>query len=92
MRESEMSELTDVMEECCCTQPYSYSGRGQYGARCFAFNGGISDLASFFAVAALELGAGDVDRLVQKVRMDSMGLRSVFYFPGIPYDGAGEEE
>lgn len=53
-----------------------YSGRGMYGATCFAIEGGTSDLIRFLRALPDEVG----DELVDP-STDSMGMDMVFYWP-----------
>lgn len=53
-----------------------YSGRGMFGATCFAIEGKTSDLVRFLRSLPDEVG----DELVDP-SIDSMGLDSVFYWP-----------
>lgn len=65
-----------------------YSGRAMYGETCF---GVVCDSPGKFALfcAALGSSADDWD-FVNSVRTDSMGLSTIYYFPGYEL-GDGEE-
>jgi hypothetical protein len=60
----------------------NYSGRGMYGETCFGVT--VSDVREFFRFTAA-LGARDADtayQLADALRSDSMGLDTIYYFPG----------
>jgi hypothetical protein len=65
-----------------------YSGRAMYGEKCFGLVGHPSDLLRFF-VALLEAEIEDdgnpevASLLADRVRTDSLGLSTIYYFPGV---------
>uniref|UniRef100_UPI003F4983E5 hypothetical protein n=1 Tax=Amycolatopsis sp. CA-096443 TaxID=3239919 RepID=UPI003F4983E5 len=60
----------------------SYSGRGMYGAECFAlYVDQISDAVKFLVHFGQEQPQ-DACRLADAMRFDQMGLGQVVYFPG----------
>lgn len=81
---------------------WHYSGRGMYGRTCFGFTGGTRDLARFFAQLGHQVGQAyerDAERTEEDDRLDdlleelqrtlttdSLGLDSIFYFPGVEVD------
>lgn len=68
---------------------YGYSGRGMYGARCFGIVGTAGDLVRFATSVAGALWTADgpeLDRLHEAIREeetreDSMGFRTIYYWP-----------
>lgn len=72
----------------------AYSGRGMYGRHCLGIDIDRGQLGVVFA-DVLENGAleeeEDIEAMAEAFRRmstDSMGLGSVLYFPGIPYEEA----
>lgn len=68
-----------------------YSGHGMYGKECF----GVVASIRAFAVFLVELASMDDDAaqtLSGAVRADSMGLLTIYYFPGVQLDGDIDEE
>ena len=62
----------------------SYSGRGMFGDQCFAVVGKLSYFAEFMA----DLGHRAPElalRLSHKVREDSLGRSTIYYFPGFEF-------
>ena len=93
-------QLQDIIE-MAGYETRSYSGRGMYGKECLAFT--VDGRAEEFAVAAdlmnAALDAGEDFVVVEPVlaamrgiRTDSMGLGTVFYFPGVSVDGLRFQE
>lgn len=72
---------------------YSYSGRGMFGKHCLAINveDPLKDIA-FIALEAQNLDNSDVSSYFENVRTDSMGLRSVIYFPYVSYYDDDEDD
>lgn len=68
--------LQDVCENLDIDYTPYYSGRGMYGAECFAITGKTSDLIRFLRALPDEVG----DELVDP-STDNMGLDIVFYWP-----------
>lgn len=65
-------------------RPYKdYSGRAMYGDTCFGLTGTIAQFAQFLIALALEDQEHLARRFADTVRTDSMGLSTIFYFPGI---------
>lgn len=70
-----------------------YSGRGMYGETCFGIVGNEDDLINFATVISWRLGIkqdintfGDFNRLMSAKTVDSMGLDTIWYFPGFQTD------
>jgi hypothetical protein len=62
---------------------WDYSARGMYGASCFGIIGDLRLYGNF--ILALSIYVDDIDEmtdLVNRVRTDSMGHDTIFYFPG----------
>jgi hypothetical protein len=59
---------------------YDYSGRFMYGKSCLGLTGQLRDLAEFLLYVVPETG---VDAEWQDVKMDSMGMDMIFYWPSI---------
>jgi hypothetical protein len=62
-----------------------YSGRAMYGASCFGLvcdAGGFAAFCAAFAKGNFTDDDPDVDWL-SKVRTDSMGLSTIWYWPGV---------
>lgn len=78
MYENEMDALTRAAEELELDLGVrtDYSGRGMYGATCFALTGDFDDLFQAVQAAAIEVG-----EIIPTPRRDSMGLGSVWYWP-----------
>lgn len=68
--------LEEAADEAGVEYRTNYSGRGMYGAECFAIEGKTSDLIRFLRELPDEVG----DQLVDPTT-DSMGLDIVFYWP-----------
>jgi hypothetical protein len=68
--------LEEAADEAGVEYRTDYSGRGMYGATCFAIEGKTSDLIRFLRQLPDEVG----DELVDP-STDSMGLDIVFYWP-----------
>ena len=71
---------------------FDYSGRGMFGRTCFGFVGSVRDLATFFYRLGLvtdevEGDDGTGEELARALRMDDMGLQTIFYFPGLEVQG-----
>ena len=68
-----------------------YSGRGMYGAQCFAIEGdNVMEVLSW-----LIAGCDDTEQaalLVRDAKTDSMGHGTVVYWPNIPYEVTQEGE
>lgn len=71
----------------------NYSGREMYGRTCFGVVGNLRDICKFFVALTAEVSniSDDdaqmerldlVDELIDHMRQDSMGLESIYYFPG----------
>jgi hypothetical protein len=75
---------------------FSYSGRGMYGKRCLALDidGDTSLIGAVVEIAAELAQAGEDDALgdLRDGVTDSLGLGTVLYFPGVPYDDSGEPD
>lgn len=69
--ESQLEDEVDVRDD--------YSGRYMYGAECLAVVGDHYVLEVFLDAATYY----DVDVSLGSVLEDSMGLRSVYYWPGV---------
>lgn len=64
-----------------------YSGRFMYGDECFGIVGGPGEFAEFIALIASDEADGCATeglakRLADAVKTDSMGLSTIYYFPG----------
>lgn len=73
---------------------FDYNGR-YYAKNCFGIVGGIREYSEFLVeVASLEeLGSEYASWLIDTVTTDSMGLNTIFYFPGIqPYTEEDNED
>lgn len=68
--------LEEAADEAGVEYRTNYSGRGMYGAECFAIEGKTSDLVRFLRQLPDEIA----DELVDPTT-DSMGLDIVFYWP-----------
>jgi hypothetical protein len=65
----------------------AYSGRGMFGGACFGvvFRT-VADFAGFM-VALTQENAWLASDLADRVQTDSMGLDTIYYFPGYQLDG-----
>lgn len=68
--------LVDTAEDIGVEYSTDYSGRGMYGATCFAITGNTGDLVKFLRALPDEVG----DELVDP-STDNMGLDIVFSWP-----------
>lgn len=75
-----------------------YSGRGMYGATCFALVGVTSDVLWFasyvtnwFVNPERTDGGGGYDWLWENVREDSMGRQAVYYWPSVTVEARESE-
>jgi hypothetical protein len=75
-------QLEDVMTQLDVEVRTDYSGRGMYGDKCLAIVGDLRDLLRFAAELTQAIGVEDANDILGRVRSDSMGLSSVYYFPG----------
>ena len=77
--------VADVYNEDGETIRESYSGRGMYGAECFGLVV-ASEREAFKAILAMVaedlIDIFDASRLVDDLRVDSMGMSSIVYFEG----------
>lgn len=94
-----MVEVTrDQIREACWDAgldadeaPYwDYSGKAMYGATCFGLQCDEGQLLEFTISLARQDEGMDLEWL-RKVRSDSMGLGSIFYWPGVTIPGEGED-
>jgi hypothetical protein len=89
------SLLEDVLGEAGVEEEprWDYSGRYMYGKTCFGFVGDVSDLAAFFYHLALVTEDDDTIfyDLHRALRTDSMGMNTIFYFPGVDVSRDEEE-
>jgi hypothetical protein len=87
--------LEDVLGEAGVEEEprWDYSGRYMYGKTCFGFVGDVRDLAAFFYQLACVDGDDDVIfyDLHRALCTDSMGLNTIFYFPGVDVSRDEEE-
>jgi hypothetical protein len=61
-----------------------YSGRGMYGDNCLGVVlSGDVDFAKFVILITEVLGTDEAYDLVTKLRTDSMGYSTIYYFPGV---------
>jgi hypothetical protein len=86
-------EIEDALEGCGLDGEISiyenYSGRGMYGSECFGIVCNESNFAQFCAaIGAATDGWGD---WIYKVRSDSMGLSTIWYWPGVSF-AEGQDE
>lgn len=93
-REDVKSQLQTALEladfEC-----YSYSGRAMYGVECLAVN--IDQVGDLVAGVLEYLDGKETDTFrlqmaFRRMKMDSMGLGTVVYFPGTKFSEDGEDE
>lgn len=66
-----------------------YSGRAMYGKECVGVVGDLGDFAMF--CAAIGSTVSDWE-WVRHARQDSMGMKSIFYFPGVQIEPKGESD
>jgi hypothetical protein len=96
--------LMQDLVEAAGYEPYSYSGRSMYGAKCLAVDPG-KDLGWFISdiIEALKQCSYNDDddsraehtaavEAFRDMRTDSMGRGIVVYFPGVPFEGDKEED
>ena len=99
---SDKSVLQRVLESCEI-ECRAYSGRSMFGERCLGVDlGRDMTMGRFFAAVlegieseGIEVGDAEYEIVIetfQDMCMDSMGLGSIVYFPGTPYDGSDDEE
>lgn len=73
----------------------TYSGRGMYGKECLAFDtqdSVIEVAASLFETVLDTENAADFINTFRKIKTDSLGRGTVFYFPSMSVDGLRFEE
>ena len=75
MRTEPIDTLVEAAEDAGVEYRTNYSGRGMFGAECFAIDGNTSDLVRFLR----KLDDDMADKLSDP-SMDSMGLDMVFYW------------
>jgi hypothetical protein len=62
----------------------NYSGRGMYGTECVGVTGSTAELVAFVVTLTTILNDnGDDADWVTNVRQDSMGLQTIWYWPGV---------
>lgn len=76
MRTEPIDTLVEAAEDAGVEYRTNYSGRGMYGAECFAIEGKTSDLVRF-----LRMLDDDMADELSDPSTDSMGLDIVFYWP-----------
>ncbi len=66
-----------------------YSGRGMFGGSCLGFVGSTAQIARSVPSLAIVLGGPEHDEndralgIAARAREDSMGLRTIIYFPDV---------
>ncbi len=71
--------------ECLGYECRSYSGRFMYGKSCLAFVTDDIPLSIGFYIGKGEY-VNEIDEYdLTRMRQDSMGLSTVYYFPNVPY-------
>ena len=70
--------LIDAAEDAGVEYSTDYSGRGMFGAECFAIYGRNADLVNFIRQMPDDVGDEFVDP-----RVDNMGMDYVYYWPHI---------
>jgi hypothetical protein len=68
---------------------FDYSGRFMFGKSCLGLTGELRDLAEFLLYVVPETG---IDAEWQDVKMDSMGMNMIFYWPSIQVITSTDEE
>jgi len=63
---------------------WNYSGAGMFGETCFGIMGDEGDLLEFAVRLARMDDQMDLDWL-RRMRADSLGRRTIFYWPGISF-------
>lgn len=94
LTEDEWNQVNSTAEAFHLTPYPRYSGRGMYGRECFGVYGTPSGFASFmFALGCLTGEAdGEFDNIEREIgsgvlRIDSLGLDTIFYWPALKYSG-----
>jgi hypothetical protein len=74
--------IEDAIDEDASERLYTdYSGRGMYSDKCFGITGSQRDYGAF--LLSLAETNGDLARDLNQVhRTDTLGSRTIFYFPG----------
>jgi hypothetical protein len=62
---------------------WNHSGRGMYGKECFGLIGDAAEFGRLIVELTVMIGADDTRRLTNFMVTDNMGLRVIFYFPGV---------
>ncbi len=90
MEKHALQKLFENVEASC----RSYSGRGMYGSQCLATDddAGIGEIManvlealSYDECSLNEDGLRQAADGLRKMRSDSMGMGTVYYFPGVPF-------
>lgn len=88
------SQLQTMLEDLDFGTVRSYSGRGMYGKECLAITGCDLGTLMGFLVGSASDGV-DVDfvtvRQLESIKQDSLGMDTVYYFPGVEYVEDSEE-
>jgi len=66
-----------------------YSGRGMYGRTCLGF--ATSNQAALGRAIGRELPEDEAEQLLDHMHTDSLGLRTIVYFPGVRLDDEDED-
>lgn len=64
---------------------WDYSGRGMFNETCFGFTGSDSDLIQF-AIYLARLTPGRDLYWMSNFRSDSLGMDTIYYWPGISFE------
>jgi len=62
---------------------WNYSGRGMYGKECFGFVGSEGEFGRLMVELTAIIGVEEARQLTNSMVTDNMGLRVIFYFPGV---------
>lgn len=92
MRTLDRSQLLDALEAAGLDEQHlyeGYSGRAMYGDECFGIVGSDADYTMFVATVGSHFD--DWGDWLHGVRSDSMGLSTIWYWPGVTVE-KGEDD
>ena len=82
---TDYNSLTAVAEEYEASIYVHYSGRAMYGDTCMGIYGNI-DAGDASQIILNALGTEMLADIIVNTRIDSLGLGTIYYYPGVKFD------
>lgn len=99
MYELDYNEIIEAVEDATGDRDalyLGYSGRGMYGSECFGIVCSLGELLVFVESlstrAALSSSDANVGEWIDRAQSDSMGISTIWYFPGATIVNAPDED